>query len=134
MARLHHTKSNYDKCGIYQLKCPTCNKKYIAQTGRSFKICFHEHFRDFKHGNGKSSFAQHLIENGHSFGPMQDIMQTVKFTSKGRIMDTLEKFYIFCETKLNKQINDKMTVKSNVIFDTIVRNDPHRGLPNTYNT
>jgi len=47
------------------------------------------------------------------------------------MMDTLEKFYTFRETKLNNQINDKMTVKSNVIFDTIIRNDPYRGLPNT---
>jgi len=31
MARRHHTESNYDKCGIYQIKCPTCNKKYIGQ-------------------------------------------------------------------------------------------------------
>jgi len=53
-------------------------------------------------------------------------------TSKGQMMDTLEKFYIFRETKINNQINDRMTVKSNIIFDTIVRNDPHRGLSNTY--
>jgi len=50
------------------------------------------------------------------------------------MMDTLEKFYIFRETKLNNQINEKMTVKSNVIFDTIIHNDPYRGLPNTYST
>ena len=132
MTRRHHTKCKYDECGIHQLKCPTCNRKYIGQTGISFKIRFHEHFRDFKHGNGKSSFAQHLIENGHSIGPMQDIMETVQLTSKGQMMDTLEKFYVFRETKINNQINDRMTVKSNIIFDTIVCNDPHRGLPNTY--
>jgi len=40
------------------------------------------------------------------------------------MMDTLEKFYIFSETKVNNRINDRMTVKSNMIFDTIVRNDP----------
>jgi len=42
--------------------------KYIGQTGRPFKVCFHEHFRDFKYGNGKSRFAQHLLENDHSMG------------------------------------------------------------------
>ena len=65
---------------------------------------------------------------------MKDITETVQLTSKGRMMDTLQKFYIFRETKLNNQINDKLTVIPNVIFDTIIRNDPHRGLPNTYNT
>jgi hypothetical protein len=56
-----------------------------------------------------------------------------RFTSKGRLMNTLEKFHIFRETKLNNQINDKLTVKPNVIFDTTVQQDPHRGIPNSYN-
>jgi hypothetical protein len=33
----HTTKGKYDNSGIYQLTCPTCRKKYIGQTGRSFK-------------------------------------------------------------------------------------------------
>jgi hypothetical protein len=48
-------------------------------------------------------------------------------------MDTLEKYYIFLETKLNLQINDNLTIKSNIIFETIVQKGPHRGLPITYN-
>jgi hypothetical protein len=64
---------------------------------------------------------------------MQDIMETVHLTSKGQMMDILEKSYIFRETKINNQINDRMTVKSNIIFNTIVRDDPYRGLPNTHN-
>jgi hypothetical protein len=48
------------------------------------------------------------------------------------MMDTLEKFHIFRETKLNNQINDKLTVKLNIIFETIVRHDHHRGLPDMY--
>jgi len=49
------------------------------------------------------------------------------------MMDTLERYYIFRETKLNLQINDNLTIKSNIIFETIVQKDPHRGLPVTYN-
>jgi len=63
---------------------------------------------------------------------LPDSMDTVYVTNKGQMMDTLEKFYIFRETKINNQINDRKTVKSNIIFDTIVRNDPHRGLPDAY--
>ena len=51
---------------------------------------------------------------------------------KGKMMDTLEKYYIFRETKLNNQINDKLTIKQKSMFDTIVRHDHHRGLPNAY--
>ena len=51
--------------------------------------------------------------------------------SKDRVFHTLEKFYIFRETKLENQINDKLTIKPNIIFETIVRHDHCRGLPNS---
>jgi len=35
-------------------------------------------------------------------------------------------FYIYRETKRNNQINDKLTVKPNVIFDVLVQKDPYR--------
>jgi hypothetical protein len=59
-------------------------------------------------------------------------METLHTTGKGRMMDTLERFYIFRETKINNQINDKPTIKPNIIFETIVQKDPHRGLPAAY--
>jgi len=31
--RNQHTKNKYENCGIYQQTCPTCNMKYIGQTG-----------------------------------------------------------------------------------------------------
>jgi hypothetical protein len=72
------------------------------------------------------------IENPNSLrtsiGPLESVMETLHVTNKGRMMDTLERFYIFRETKLN-QINDKLTVKPNIAFDTIVQRAPPRGLP-----
>jgi hypothetical protein len=58
---------------------------------------------------------------------MEEIMDTIHFTNKGRLMNTLEKFYIIRETKLNNQINDKLIVKLNIIFDTTVQQDPTEG-------
>jgi hypothetical protein len=103
--------------------------KYVGQTGRPFKVRFRGHLHDFKYGNKKSKFATHLLENGHSIGPINNVMETLHITDKVLTMDTLERFYIFRETKLNNQINDKLTVKPNIIFETIVQKDPHRGLP-----
>jgi hypothetical protein len=99
--RYEHNQSKYENNGIYQLTCPTCNKKYTGQTGRQFRIRFQEHFRDFKYGNGKSRFAAHLLENKHSIGPMDNITETLHTMGKGRMIDTLEGFYIFQETKIN---------------------------------
>jgi hypothetical protein len=63
---------------------------------------------------------------------MEDIMETVYINKKGQMMDTIEKFYIFRETKFNNQINDILTVQPNIIFDTVVQHDPYIGLPNAY--
>jgi len=58
-------------------------------------------------------------------------METIHVTNTGQMMDTLEKFHIFREMRLDNQINYKLTVKPGIIFDVIIRNDPHRGIPNT---
>ena len=38
-----HELNNELKCGIYKIKCDTCNKFYIGQTGRTFKKRYLEH-------------------------------------------------------------------------------------------
>jgi len=54
----------------------------------------------------KSKFAQHLLENKHAFSPIEDIMDIVHESNKGKVMDTLER-YIYKETKSNNQIHDR---------------------------
>jgi hypothetical protein len=63
---------------------------------------------------------------------MDNIMETPHTTGKGRMMDTVERFYMCRETKINNQINERLTKKPNIIFETIVQKDPHRGLPAAY--
>jgi len=70
-------------------------------------------------------FAQHLLDNKHSIGSMEDIMEILHLTSKVSMMNTLERLYIciyiytrvYNGTNLDNQINDKCTVTYNVIFD-----------------
>jgi ferritin-like metal-binding protein YciE len=84
-----------------------------------------EHFRDYKYGNNKSKFAQHLLGNKHSIGPMENIMDIIHTTNKGKTLDTMEKFYIK-KTRINNEINDKCTVKPNIVFNTLVLKDAGR--------
>jgi len=95
--------------------------KYIGQTGLSFQKRFKEHFHDFKYNIlvRKSNFATHVLDNNHSIGPINDIMQILYTTSKGRFMDTIERFHIYKETQANNQINDKNSIRPNAIFDVI---------------
>jgi len=59
-------------------------------------------------------------------------MEILHITRKGSVLNTLKKMhiiYIFvCNgTKLDNQISDKCMVKYNVIFDTIIHKNSHRG-------
>jgi transposase-like protein len=119
----------YEKSGIYQLTCPDCHKRYTGQTGRSFQKCYQEHFHDYKFNKCKSKYATHLLENHHCIGPIHETMQILYNTSKGRLMDTIEKFHIYKETQQNNQINDRDTVKY-AIFDVIVHHTAHRAPTN----
>jgi len=101
--------------------------KHAGQTGRPFKPRFQEHVRDFKYGSNKPKYAQHLPDNRHAIGQMNNIMETIYITNKGKMMDTIERYYIFREIKNNNQINDKLTVKPKAIFAVVVRADPYRG-------
>jgi len=80
-----------NKSGIYQLTCQDCNGKYIGQRGGPFHIRFQEHFHEYKHGNGKSKFAHHLLDNKHSIDSMEDIMEFLHIKSKVRMINTLER-------------------------------------------
>jgi hypothetical protein len=73
------------------------------------------------------TFVQHLLENKHATVPVEDIMDTIHVTNKGKMMDTLERHYIYKETKSNNQINDKLTTKANAIFEAVIHKDSCRG-------
>jgi len=55
------------------------------------------------------------------FGPMEGIMEVVHIKKKSKMLDTLEKFYIYRETKLSNQINDKLTIQANPIYEVLVQ-------------
>ena len=97
-----------------------------GQTGRPFKVRFQEHLQNFKCKNN-SKFAQHPIDNKHAIGPMEDIMEVVHVTKKCKLIDTLECFHIYKETKAGNQISDRLTAEENAMFKTIIQEDPSWG-------
>jgi len=120
------TRNQLDKSRVYILICPDCNMKYVGQTGRSFRIRFQEHYHDFKYNNNKSKFAMHLLENHHSIGHIDNIMEVLYITKKGRTMDTIKNYYIYKETKNGNQINDKNIIKQNKIYDAVIQGEIDR--------
>jgi hypothetical protein len=119
--------NKYDKNGVYQLRCFTCHKKYIGQTGQHFRVRFREHYNDYKYANNRFKFPQLVIDECHAFGPISDVMGTIHTANKGRMLDNLEKSYIYKETQSGNQIKDKLTVQKNPIFEALIQHTPYRG-------
>jgi hypothetical protein len=49
-------------------------------------------------------------------------MTILHTTKKGKMLNTIEKYYIYKEAHIDNQLNDRSTVTPNIIFDTILRN------------
>jgi len=57
----------------------------------------------------------HLHDTGRSFGPMEHIMDTSQIGNVGKLLNSMEKFYIYSETVKSKEINEESTTESNKI-------------------
>jgi hypothetical protein len=66
-------------------------KEIQGQTGCSFEKRCKEHFISFKNSNYNSKFSQHLLETGHAFGKIDDIMKILHYDERGRHLDTMER-------------------------------------------
>jgi hypothetical protein len=52
--QLTEKKTYKDPCGIYKLKCNTCNRVYVGQLGRATHVRYKEHIRYIRTNNPKS--------------------------------------------------------------------------------
>jgi hypothetical protein len=73
----HHPQETFSLSGVYKLICPDFNKTYVGQTGRQFSTRYKEHNIAFHHNSNTSSFVKDLVQEAHSFGPMNNIMQII---------------------------------------------------------
>jgi hypothetical protein len=79
------------KCQEYiNLKCADCPLQYIGQTGRTFKVRFKEHIRDINN-KSTSGYIQHILDTGHAYGKMNEIMDIVKVQEKGKKLEYFRK-------------------------------------------
>jgi hypothetical protein len=73
---------NYNQCGVYSLKCLSCDQVYVAQTGRSFKARHEEHISDIKRNRDKSNNALHMLQRSHEYGNIEETMAILKVVQK----------------------------------------------------
>jgi len=80
--------------GIYKLKCNTCNKIYVGQSGRAIDIRYKEQIRYVRTNNPQSAYAIHILQNRHEYGPSNNTLQLLKACTKGMRMNCWEAMYI----------------------------------------
>jgi uncharacterized protein (UPF0335 family) len=112
MSRLQSTKdpvSTPEKCGVYKIDCPECEKAYIGQTKRTLAIRFEDHEREAKkviekgfRGHVSSKVAKHMIETGHKITIKDSkILKNVKNPRKLDVAESMEIYKHPAEKLLN---------------------------------
>jgi hypothetical protein len=89
----NHTVNKYEKSGIYKITCQSCQKVYIGQTGRNLKTRFKEHIRSIRYKKDDSAYAQHILNRGHQYGPIEQVMEVAEQARKGGLMNIKESYY-----------------------------------------
>jgi hypothetical protein len=92
--QLSGKQSHVDPSGIYKLKCSTCNKVYVGQSGRAISVRFKEHTRYIRSNNSTSAFATHILENRREYRTKENTLQLLKTCQKGSHMDCWEALFI----------------------------------------
>jgi hypothetical protein len=100
------TNYNIYKNDIYQLNCLECPKRYIAQTGRTFKTRYREHIQAFQNNRPDTGYSRHILDTGHAYGNMENTMSIIRKTRKGKFMNSLEKHHIFLANKQEIHMNE----------------------------
>jgi hypothetical protein len=72
-----------------------------------------------RNNNTTSKYAQHILETGHEYGTIGDILTIMQCERKGRRLNSLEQFYIHRLSKEKIQMNDTHKNIHNPIFDLI---------------
>jgi hypothetical protein len=116
-----HKKDIYDRCGVYKMKCIDCGGAYIGQTGRNFRVRYKEHtsIRDIRYNKTNTGYANHILNAGHIYGPLEDTLQVLGIQNKGPHLNSLERFHIYKEQKTDTILNDNYTDHYNPIFEFV---------------
>ena len=93
----------------------------MGQTGRRFLVRYSEHKQALRYNSHTSKFAQHLVEQAHSFGTIHNMMQILHYQKKSAHLNTLEQYTIHTEFIVNNHLNDNQNIFPNVIFDATLK-------------
>jgi hypothetical protein len=72
-----------------------------------------EHIRNIRFNKDESGFAQYILDKGHQYRPMEQIMEFIEYARKGSIMDIKENYYIYKFKQVKELIEEQCSAKDN---------------------
>ena len=82
--QLAEKTQNKNASGIYEVKCKTCNKKYVGQFGRPITTRHKEHIRYIRSNNTTSAYTAHILNNRHEYGTAENTLKLIHPRRKGQ--------------------------------------------------
>jgi hypothetical protein len=101
------------------MKHVDCTLKYIGQTGGGFKVRYKEYIHAIRSNKSNSDYLIHILNTGHTYGPITDTMVVIRTGRKGRHLNTLERYYIYKTNRDNLHMNDIHNETYNPIFQIV---------------
>ena len=112
----------WNKFGIYQLNCDTCNSIYVGRTSRSFDIRIKEHEKNIEHFHPeKSHFAEHILTTNHKFDRNNNFV-ALQICHNLKYLKSLESLEIFkAQNKQNiNLLNQQLFFPTSNLFQILV--------------
>jgi hypothetical protein len=69
--------------------------------------------RNIRFNKDESAFAQHILDQGHKYGPMEQIMELIEYARKGNIVAIKENYYIYKFKQRKELIEEQNSTKDN---------------------
>jgi hypothetical protein len=85
-----------------------------------FKTRFKEHIQDIKNNRAKTGYSQHILNTGHEYNTIENCMSIVQIQNKGKLLNTMEKFYIYKEQKTGNLLNENSLELYNPIYELLL--------------
>ena len=115
--QLSEKQNNKNPSGIYKLKCNTCNKAYVGQSGRSIDIRHKEHIRYIRTNNPQSAYAMYILQNRQEYGTAEDTLQLLKSCRKSTPMNCWETLYMQIFNQHKILITEQQTGDINPLYE-----------------
>jgi hypothetical protein len=118
--QLTQKPKNNNPSGIYQLKCSSCSRAYVGQSGRAITVRHTEHLRYIRNNNPMSAYATYILHNRHEFGPAEETPKVLKPCNKGTKMNCWEALYMDMRYKEGLLIHEQQVTDTNPLFDLAI--------------